>query len=77
MYYFQFSYDYIKAKHEELLKEAETERMIRKYHVKSPKESNFFRIILKHLGETMIKWGLFLKNKYEGSPCNQRTQCYS
>ena len=74
MYYFQFSYEYVKAKHEELLKEAETERMIRKGQVKSPRSFNVSRFILSHLGKIMVNWGSFLQKKYEGVLCAQDTQ---
>jgi len=74
MYYFQFSYDYAKARHEELLKEAETERLIRKHRVKSPRSFNGFRFILSNLGKIMVNWGSFLQKRYEGISYTQCTQ---
>ena len=74
MYYFQFSYEYVKARHEELLKEAETERLIRKNQVRSHRSFNGSRFFLSHLGKIMVNWGLFLQKKYEGVPCAQCTQ---
>jgi len=74
MYNFQFSYDYVKARHEELLKEAETKRMIRKHQVKSPGSFNGFRFILSNLGKIMVNLGISLQKRYEGAPCSQCTQ---
>jgi len=74
MYYFQFSYEYIKARHEELLKEAETERLIRKNRVKSPRSFNGLSFILSHLGKIMVNWGSFLQKRYEGISYTQHTQ---
>jgi len=75
MFNYQYLNDYVKARHEELLKEAETERLIRKNLVKSPRSFNGFRFILHSLGEIMIKWGSSLQKKYEEIPCNQCNQC--
>ena len=74
MYYFQFSYEYVKARHEKLLKEAEIERLIRKNQVKSPRSFNGFRFILGHLGKIMVNWGSFLQKRYEGISNTQHTQ---
>lgn len=74
MYYFQFSYEYVKARHEELLKEAETERLIRKNRVKSPRSFNGLSFILSHLGKIMVNWGSFLQKRYEGISYTQHTQ---
>jgi len=74
MYYFQFSYEYVKARHEELLKEAETERLIRKNQVRSHRSFNGSRFFLSHLGKIMVNWGSFLQKKYEGVPSTQCTQ---
>jgi len=74
MYYFQFSYEYVKARHEELLKEAETERLIRKNQAKSPRSFNGSRFILSHLGKIMVNLGTSLQKRYEGAPCAQCTQ---
>ena len=68
MYYFQFSYEYVKARHEELLKEAETERLIRKNRVKSPRSFNGLSFILSHLGKIMVNLGTSLQKRYEGTP---------
>ena len=74
MYYFQFSYEYVKARHEELLKEAEIEHMIRKSQVKSPRSFNGLRLILSHLGKIMVNLGTSLQKRYEETPCSQFTQ---
>ena len=74
MYHFQFSYEYVKARHEELLKEAETERLIRKNQVRSPRSFNGFRFILSHLGKIMVNLGISLQKRYEGATCAQCTQ---
>jgi len=74
MYYFQFSYEYVKARHEELLNEAETERLIRKNRVKSPRSFNGLSFILSHLGKIMVNWGSFLQKRYEGISYTQHTQ---
>lgn len=74
MYYFQFSYEYVKARHEKLLKEAETERLIRKNRVKSPRSFNGLSFILSHLGKIMVNWGSFLQKRYEGISYTQHTQ---
>ena len=71
MYYFQLSYEYVKARHEELLKEAEIEHMIRKSQVKSPRSFNGSRFILSHLGKIMVNLGTSLQKRYEGTPCAQ------
>jgi len=71
MYNFWFLYDYAKERHEELLKEAEMERLIRKNQIKSPRSFNGFRFLLNNLGKIMINWGSFLQKRYEGIPCNQ------
>ncbi len=74
MYYFQFSYDYVKARHKKLLKEAETERLIRKHQVESQRSFNGLYLILNNLGKIMINWGSSLQKRYEGAPCAQCTQ---
>jgi len=74
MYYFQFSYEYVKARHEELLKEAEIERLIRKHQVKSQRSFNGLYFILNNLGKMMVNWGSFLQKRYEGISYTQCTQ---
>jgi len=74
MYYFQFLYDYVKERHEELLKEAETERLIRKYQVESRRSFNCLYLILSNLGKIMVNWGTSLQKRYERAPCTQCTQ---
>ena len=74
MYDFQFSYEYVKARHEELLKEAETERLIRKHQVKSQRSFNGLYFILNNLGKMMVNWGSFLQKRYEGISYTQCTQ---
>ncbi len=74
MYDFHFSYDYAKARHEELLKEAEIERLIRKHRVKSPRSFNVLYLILSNLGKIMVNWGSFLQKRYAGIPYTQCTQ---
>ncbi len=72
MFNYQYLNDYVKARHEELLKEAETERLIRKYQVKSPGSFNGLYLILNNLGKIMVNWGSFLQKRYEGI---SYTQC--
>jgi len=74
MYYFQFSYEYVKARHEELLKEAEIERLIRKHQVKSQRSFNGLYFILNNLGKIMVNWGSFLQKRYEAISYTQCTQ---
>jgi len=74
MYYFQLSYEYVKARHEELLEEVEIERLIRKNRVKSPRLFNGLSFILSHLGKIMVNWGSFLQKRYEGISYTQHTQ---
>jgi len=64
MYDFWFLYDYVKERHEELLKEAEMERLIRKNRPKSKRSFNGFRFLLNKLGKILIKWGSFLQKRY-------------
>ena len=74
MFNYQYLNDYVKARHEELLKEAETERLIRKYQVKSPRSFNGLYLILNNLGKIMVNWGSFLQKRYEGISYAQCTQ---
>jgi len=74
MFNYQYLNDYVKARHEELLKEAETERLIRKHQVKSPRSFNGSRFILSHLGKIMVNWGSFLQKRYEGISYTQCAQ---
>ncbi len=73
MFNYQYLNDYVKGRYEELLKEAETERMIRKYGVQSPGSFNGPRFFLSHLGRIMINLGTSLQKRYEGAPCAQCT----
>ena len=66
MFNYQYLNDYVKARHEELLKEAEIERMIRKNQVKSQRSFNGLYLILNNLGKIMVNWGSFLQKRYEG-----------
>jgi len=61
MYDFWFLYEYAKERHEELLKEAEMERLIKKNQYKSKRSFNGLRFLLNNLGKVMITWGLFLQ----------------
>jgi len=72
MHYFQFDYDYVEARHKGLLKEAETERMIRKHRVKSPSSFNGLYLILNNSGKIMVNWDSFLQKKYKGEETNKR-----
>jgi len=63
MFNYQYLNDYVKARHEELLKEAEIERMIRKHQVKSPRPFNGLYLILNNLGKIMVNWGSFLQKR--------------
>ena len=74
MNYFQFSYDSVKARHKELLKEAETERLIRKHQVESQRSFNGLYLILSNLGKIMVNLGTSFQKRYEGTPCAQCTQ---
>lgn len=74
MFNYQYLNDYAKARHEELLKEAETERLIRKHQVKSPRSFNGLYLILNNLGKIMVNWGSFLQKRYAGIPYTQCTQ---
>jgi hypothetical protein len=74
MFNYQYLNDYVKARHEELLKEAETERLIRKHQVKSPGSFNGLYLILNNLGKIMVNWGSFLQKRYEGISYTQCTQ---
>jgi len=71
MFNYQYLNDYVKARHEELLKEAETERLIRKHQVKPQRSFNGLYLILNNLGKIMVNWGSFLQKRYERVPCNQ------
>jgi len=61
---FGFLYEDIEARHQELLKEAEKVRLIRRYQSKPPRTSNGFRLILNNLGKVMVNWGLSLQKRY-------------
>jgi len=61
MYNSWILYESAKERHEELLKEAETERLIRKYQSKSKRSFNGLRFLLNNLGKAMMTWGLFLQ----------------
>ena len=50
-----------KMKNEELLKEAEEWRLIRKYQLKSKKSFKSLNFLLNNLGKIMVNWGLFLQ----------------
>ena len=56
------------------VKEAETERLIRKHQVKSQRSFNGLCFILNNLGKMMVNWGSFLQKRYEGISYNQCTQ---
>jgi len=73
MFNYQYLNDYVKGRHEELLKEAETERMIRKYRVQSPRPFNGSRFFLSHLGKIMVNLGTSLQRRYEGTSCTHCT----
>ncbi|MGB2782555.1 MAG: hypothetical protein WBC45_01245 [Atribacterota bacterium] len=73
MFNYQYLNDYVEGRYEELLKEAETERMIRKYRVQSPRSFNGSRFFLSHLGKIMINLGTSLQKRYEEAPCAQCT----
>lgn len=52
-----------KIKNEELLKEAEVWRLIRKNQPKSKRSFNGFRFLLNNLGTILIRWGSFLQKR--------------
>jgi hypothetical protein len=51
-------------KNEQLLKEAEMERLVRMVKPKSKRPFNGFRFLLNKLGKILIRWGSFLQNRY-------------
>ena len=61
MYNSWLLYEYAKERQGEFLKEAEMERLIRKYQSKSKRSFNGLRFLLNNLGKVMITWGLFLQ----------------
>lgn len=65
MYDWWFLYQMAKARQNELIKEAEIERLGRKYLPKSKRPFNGFRFLLNNLGKILIKWGSFLQKRYE------------
>jgi len=54
-------YEYAKERQGEFLKEAEMERLIRKYQSKSKRSFNGLRFLLNNLGKILMTWGLFLQ----------------
>ena len=63
MFNYQYLNDYVKARHEELIKEAEIERLIRKNRVKPQRLFNGIRFILNNLKEMMLNWGSPVQKK--------------
>jgi len=63
MYDFYHIYEYITERHKELLKEAETERLIRKNQPKSKKLFNGPRFLLDNLGKILVTWGISLQKR--------------
>lgn len=53
-----------KMKNEQLLKEAEMERLVRMVQPKSKISFNGFRFLLNKLGKILIRWGSFLQKRY-------------
>jgi len=71
MFNYQYLNDYVKARHEELIKEAEIERLIRKNRVKPQRLFNGIRFILNNLKEMMLNWDSPVQKKHEVAPCSQ------
>jgi len=61
MYDFYYIYEYVTERHEELLKEAEMERLIRKNRSKSKRSFNGLRFLLNNLGKILVTWGMSLQ----------------
>jgi len=53
-----------KMKNEQLIKEAEMERLVRMVQPKSKRSFNGFRLLLNELGKILIRWGSFLQKRY-------------
>jgi hypothetical protein len=53
-----------KIKNEQLLKEAEMQRLARMVQLKSKRSFNGFRFLLNKLGKILIRWGSFLQKRY-------------
>jgi hypothetical protein len=64
-------FDYVKKRHADLLKEAETERMIRKYQISSSNSFFGLSFMLNKLGEIMVKWGIYLQKRFAIIYCTQ------
>ncbi len=65
-----FYYQYAQSRQNELLKEAETERMIRQLQTKNKTSPSYLHHILNYLGGLMTKTGTFLQKKYhKASSC--------
>ena len=61
MYNSWLLYEWAKERQGKFLKEAEMERLIRKYQSKSKRSFNGLRFLLNNLGKILITWGLFLQ----------------
>ena len=64
-------FDYVKQRHGDLLKEAETERLIRKYQIRPVRSFYGLSFMLNHLGKIMVSWGTSLQKRFEIIYCNQ------
>lgn len=53
-----------KMKNEQLLKEAEMERLVRMIQPKSKRSFNGFHFLLNKLGKILIRWGSLLQKRY-------------
>jgi hypothetical protein len=51
-------------KNEQLIKEAEMERLVRMVQPKSKRSFNGFCLLLNELGKILIRWGSFLQKRY-------------
>ncbi len=73
-YFFRISQE----RHEELLREAERERLIRQaYRNKSNSSNTSLRNrILSRLGDKLIDWGCRIRERYEVPLCATPTQVY-
>jgi hypothetical protein len=53
-----------KMKNEQLLKEAEMERLVRMVQPKPKRSFNGFHFLLNKLEKILIRWGSFLQKRY-------------
>jgi len=64
-------FNFAKQRHAELLKEAETERLIRKYQIRPINSFYGLSFMLNKLGKIMAKWGTSLQKRFAIIYCTQ------